>query len=424
MPLSPSAPRDPAGPGERLWLRTPTWRALARPDLDEKAGEVVERFTLDDGTVLSARLDDRTGQVSVPFNLAEAYEALVYERWRDVAPGPGLSSRQLELYYVVKPLIPRSVQLRARRRLIRRQLDPEFPQWPLDETVCRLVRFYARCLLLGSGETELTFRWFWPRPYEAALILTHDVESEDGLRRAVEIADLEEERGLRSSFNIVADWYPIDWGIVDELRGRGFELGVHGVHHDRSMFSSRASFDSQQPAVREMADRLGAVGFRSPATHRVIDWLGDLPVDYDCSVPHSDPFEPQPGGCCSVWPFFVGDVVELPITLPQDHTIFTLLEHPSVALWEELVERIVRLNGMIEVLTHPDPGYLADPAKRGLYREFLDFVKDRPEVWKTLPRDAASWWRERDRLDASGPELALGVARLGEEVTLELDPAA
>jgi hypothetical protein len=415
---------DPPGPGDRQWLRAPTWRVLARPDLDERVGEVVERFTLEDGTVVSARADEGTGRVSVPFNLAEAYETLVHERWRDLAPGPGLSSRQLQLYYLVKPLIPRAVQLRARRRLIRRQLDPEFPRWPVDETVWRLLGFYTRCLLLGSGRPELAFRWFWPRPYRAALVLTHDVESGPGLRRSIDIADLEEERGLRSSFNIVADWYPIDWGIVAELQSRGFELGVHGVRHDRSMFSSRSSFESQLPAVREMAEHLGAVGFRSPATHRVIDWLGDLPVDYDCSVPHSDPFEPQPGGCCSLWPFFLGDVLELPTTLPQDHTLFTLLGHRSVGLWQEAVEEIVRMNGMIEIISHPDPGYLGDPAKRDLYCTFLDFVKDRPELWKPLPRDAARWWRERDRLDASSPELAVGIARLDDEVTLELDPDA
>ena len=74
-----------------------------------------------------------------------------------------------------------------------------------------------------------------------------------------------------------------------------------------------------------MAERLGVEGFRSPATHRVNAWLADLPVSYDCTVPMSDPYEPQPGGCCSPWPFFIGSVVELPYTIPQDHTTFTLL---------------------------------------------------------------------------------------------------
>ncbi len=313
----------------------------------------------------------------------------------------------------MKRFIPRSVQLAARRRLIRSRPLPEFPSWPYEHGVERLLRFYARCLLLALGETELRFRWFWPGSHRAALALTHDVESEEGLRLAVELADLEEERGLRSSFNIVARWYPIDWGIVRELGERGFELGVHGVYHDRSMFSSREAFDEQLPVVRETAAKLGAVGFRSPATHRVHDWLGDLPVAYDCSVPHSDPYEPQPGGCCSPWPFFVGDVVELPWTMAQDHTLFTLLGHESIDLWVRQLERLEAAYGLVQLLTHPDPGYLGDAKKRTFYREFLDVVADRPGLWRALPREVAEWWRGRD--SGEDGRITQGTIRLGDK---------
>jgi peptidoglycan/xylan/chitin deacetylase (PgdA/CDA1 family) len=322
-----------------------------------------------------------------------------------------LAPWQLAAFYRVKRLIPRAVQLAARRALIRWQGLPEFPQWPLDRGVQRLLEFYAESLLLASGGSELEFRWFWPRGHDAALILTHDVESAEGLRAAVALADVEEEHGLRSSFNVVADWYPIDHGILRHLRERGFEIGVHGVHHDRSMFASRESFERQQPAVRQAAADFEAVGFRSPATHRVYDWLGDLPVEYDCSVPHSDPFEPLPGGCCSLWPFFIGDVVELPYTLPQDHTVFTLLRKGSVDLWTRQVEAIEAAHGLAQVLSHPDPGYLADPDKRRLYLEFLTWVSGRERLWTPLPRDVARWWRARDGEMESNWELGRGVAR-------------
>jgi peptidoglycan/xylan/chitin deacetylase (PgdA/CDA1 family) len=406
------------GDGESLWLTSGDWRLLARPRPDEGgSGQEVASFALPDGRALVARADPSTRTAWLPFDLGEAYGNYVYEGWRDVMSQRALTAGQLGVFYRVKRFIPRAVQLRARRALIRRQQHPEFPRWPLDESVSRLLRFYARCLLLASGERELRFRWFWPAPYRAAAVLSHDVESAEGLRLAVEIADLEEERGLRSAFNIVADWYPIDWGIVGELRGRGFELGVHGVHHDRSMFSSREEFERQQPMVREMADRLGAVGFRSPAMHRVIDWLGELPVEYDCSVPHSDPFEPQPGGCCSVWPFFIGDVVELPYTLPQDHTLLTLLGHRTIDLWRTQVERLEQLNGLVQILTHPDPGYLGEPWKRALYAEFVEFLSTRSGIWQALPREVAAWWRERLE---PGRDAALGTARLdGDEVVFE-----
>jgi len=402
------------GSGEPVWLKSGPWRVLVRPREGEGKGDEVARFTLEDGSVLSARADPSTQTAWIPFDLEEAYVNYVYERWRGVTSQRALSERQLGVYYRVKRLIPRSLQLQARRMLARQQRNLEFPRWPLDESVVRLLRFYAKCLLLSGGQEELPFRWFWPRDYRAAVILTHDVETGDGLRLATEIADLEEERGLRSSFNIVADWYPIDWGIVRELRERGFELGVHGIYHDRSMFSSRKEFERQRPAVREMAEKLGGGGFRSPATHRVIDWLGELPVDYDCSVPHSDPFEPQPGGCCSLWPFFIGDVVELPYTLPQDHALLTLLGHKTAELWLAQLDRIEELNGLIQILTHPDPGYLGDPHKRSLYVEFLDLVRDRPDLWRALPQEVARWWRRRD--DGSGEDVLLGTAMLDGDV--------
>ncbi len=418
---------EEAGKGEPTWLQADGWRLFARPFTGgNEVGEQLEKFTLSDGRVVTAFLRDTPRAVSVPFSLAEAHDNLVSERWRAGTRQRGLSSDQLGLYYRLKRFIPRRAQLIARRALVRRQGLPDFPAWPLEESLDRLLRFYARCLLLAGGRSELSFDWFWPGSHRAALILTHDVESAEGLRLAIELADVEEERGLRSSFNIVARWYPIDEGIVGELLERGFEVGVHGVFHDRSMFASRSAFESQLPIVRDMAARFGAAGFRSPATHRVFEWLADLPLDYDCSVPHSDPYEPVPGGCCSLWPFFIGEIVELPYTLPQDHTLFTLLGHRSIALWQDQLERIERIHGLVELVTHPDPGYLGDRSKRALYVEFLDSIRERSELWKPLPRDVARWWRQRDLHDDGGWPIGVGRAVLdeqGREVRLELQAA-
>jgi hypothetical protein len=236
----------------------------------------------------------------------------------------------------------------------------------------------------------------------------------------VRIADLEQERGLHSSFNIVGSGYNIDSGLVEELQTRGFEIGVHGLFHDRSLFSSRAEFERQQPLVGDAASRLRASGFRSPATHRVHDWIGELPVNYDCTVPLSDPYEPQPGGSCSPWPFFLGRVVELPYTLPQDHTLFTVLGHRTIDLWRGQVERLERSHGLVQCLTHPDPGYLGDPMNEARYIEFLDFLVERDSLWHALPREVAQWWTQRDQGNEPATSSGLGIARLddGEAVVL------
>ena len=97
----------------------------------------------------------------------------------------------------------------------------------------------------------------------------------------------------------------------------------------------RASRPSRRtlPKIHRYLDEWGAVGFRSPATHRNADWMPRLGVLYDSSFPDTDPFEPQAGGCCSIFPFFLGDMVELPITLVQDHTMWEILQHPGIDLW-------------------------------------------------------------------------------------------
>jgi hypothetical protein len=110
------------------------------------------------------------------------------------------------------------LQLATLGRLVRWQAVPEFPAWPVDLSVSRLLRFYAFCRLTAQGKKDMRFCWFWPGSHTAALILTHDVESAEGLRLAVEVADLEEELGFRSSFNLGA-WYPAGPGIVREARG-------------------------------------------------------------------------------------------------------------------------------------------------------------------------------------------------------------
>lgn len=410
------------GTGAPEWIERGKWRLLVRATSGPTAAlDEVARFQLDDDRVARVSRDPETRTVFVPFSLAEAYENYVSEAWKEQTAARRLSSRQLAAYYLVKRFIPRSLQLFARRQLAPWQSSVDFPAWPYDDSISMLVRFYGLCLLQALDAPEIEFRWFWPHTHRAALILTHDVETAEGLRLATDIADLEESRGFRSSFNIVADWYPVDRGILRELAGRGFELGVHGVHHDRSLFSSRRSFERQLPLISAWADEIGAVGFRSPATHRVFPWLGDLPVKYDATMPHSDPYEPVPGGACSVWPFFIRDVVELPYTLPQDHTLFTVLRERGPDIWLRQADVVTDAFGLIQCVTHPDPGYLGDRLKREHYITLLDNLADRPELWRALPREVAQWWRDRDSGTVT-PAASRGTIRVADGIVEIVPP--
>ncbi len=231
------------------WLQGDGWRVLAAPAEDSSPkGDEIARFETKGGSSLAA-VQAPGGEISTPFDLDEAYANFVTERWTEHERRRGFSKQTLSGYYRIKRFIPRSAQLSVRRLVVKRQGLPDFPRWPLETSAIDLLRFYARCIALSSGGDSIQFEWFWPNGASAALVLTHDVESAEGLRLAIDIADLEADHGFRSSFNIVGSWYRLDWGVIGELRSRGFELGVHGLFHDRSLFESRRSFERQLPAL-------------------------------------------------------------------------------------------------------------------------------------------------------------------------------
>jgi hypothetical protein len=118
--------------------------------------------------------------------------------------------------------------------------------------------------------------------------------------------------------------------------------------------------------------------------------------DYDCSFSDTDPYEPQPGGTASIFPFFLGKMVELPYTLPQDHTLINVLRINPLSIWSTKARWITSLGGMVLMLVHPD--YSGDDRHLPNYEEVLRLLADTPDAWRALPIEAADWWRERARM--------------------------
>jgi hypothetical protein len=325
-------------------------------------------------------------------------EHLLYERY---AQSDG-RSRLLDAYYAVKPMLPRRAQLALRRAYAPRQARREFPRWPFEAS---LVEDRDRRLLdalRASGADRLPFVNYWPEGNRFCSILTHDVEGPAGVANVMRVVELEHRYGFVSSWNFVAEWYDIPATLFDEVRAAGCEIGVHGILHDGKLFASRESFEANLPKIGAYAREWGAVGFRSPATHRNADWMHELPVEYDSSFPDSDPFEPQSGGCCSIMPFRFGDVVELPITLTQDHTLFEILREPGIELWRRKAAWLIEHHGLVNIIVHPD--YVVEQRFLDRYEAYLAFLAEQRDGWHALPRDAARWWRQRERLgvDANG----------------------
>lgn len=327
---------------------------------------------------------------------SEHYHEVVNRRLRS-----SLKKLAVASYYRVRPILPRASQIWMRRQFSRLQARSQFPRWPIETA---LHDFYQRLFrhtaeLVRGPVPSLSL---WPNGYSWAFVLTHDVETAAGYRNIPMLGDLEVEAGYRSSWNFVPKRYAIDDDLVADLVSRGFEVGVHGLYHDGRDLESLTTLRERLPEIRRYADRWQAAGFRSPATHRVWGWMPLLGFDYDSSYPDTDPFEPQAGGCCSLLPYFNQDLVELPITLPQDHTLFIILGHSDGRLWAEKADHVRSQGGMALILTHPD--YLFHDGLLNAYKCLLQRFKSDTGAWRALPREISDWWRRRadSRLEPRG----------------------
>lgn len=308
-------------------------------------------------------------------------------------------------YYVLKPFVPRPL-LRVLRRVRSSYTRASFPlDWPIEDRFARFQWEIVRQLLLASGQQSLTFKYFWPEGRRYAFVLTHDIETDKGQAYVRAVADLEESCGFRSSFNFVPERYPLDLELIENLRERGFEIGVHGLRHDGKLFNSHAEFMRRAKRINAHLRKLDAVGFRSPLMMRNPEWLQALEIEYDLSFFDTDPYEPIPGGTMNIWPFFIGNFVELPYTLVQDHTLTSILCECSPRIWLEKVDFIQRYLGMVLVNTHPD--YLLNPVTWKIYTDFLNTIKHRDGYWHALPKDIARWWHTRS--NATTDQLPAGV---------------
>jgi hypothetical protein len=346
------------------------------------------------GTVAHICRDD-SGSLYLPFDPNEVIWNYLTENYRSFLGWPAGSAALASVrrsYYRFRPLMPRRIQIILRRQFARVQRRRWFPRWPVETA---LTDFQALILSMAVDVADVDVPWIapWPAPYEWAIVLTHDVETAVGLARVEEIARLEADAGFRSSWNLVPRRYTTDPALVDRLHAQGFEVGIHGLFHDGRDLGSAESLRERLPEMLEYARRWRALGFRSPGTQRSWDLIGLLPFAYDSSYPDTDPFEPQAGGSCSLLPYHNADVVELPITLPQDHTLFVILGHNDERVWVQKLAHVRSRGGMGLMLTHPD--YMHDPRIVAAYRRILARCSSDETVWRALPRDVSSWWVAR-----------------------------
>lgn len=355
--------------------------------------------------------------VYLPFDLEEVVENLRCEVY---AQPSRISAKKRAIawaYYRMRPLLSVSVRKHLQAWHLRGWDRLTFPRWPVDTTVDRLFGQAMLWCLKAQKLTEIPFIWFWPDGASSCALLTHDVETDVGVRNCAYLMDAADAFGMRSSFQIIPEQrYEVTPAYLDSIRQRGFEIAVHDLNHDGELFRDKDEFLRRASKINLYKEQFGASGFRAGVLYRRQAWFDAFDFSYDMSVPNVAHLDPQKGGCCTVMPFFIGKVLELPVTATQDYTLFNIFHDYSIELWKKQINLIMEKHGLISFIVHPD--YVGGPREKKVYEGLLAHLAELRQdkgIWITIPGEVDSWWRKRAEMKLVKRELGWQIAGPGSE---------
>lgn len=359
----------------------------------------------------SATLYDVLGDVRandsnlhLPFNPSDIIDNLRFERYASGHPYGALDQWKRLLrsaYYFLRPLLHVKVRRHVQRAHLNGWRSLNFPRWPVDSTVENLCERLLLLSMKAQGVDRVPFIWFWPDGAQGCVSVTHDVETEKGKDFCAELMDIDDSFGLKAAIQVVPEErYEVPDAWIKSVRSRGFEVNVQDLNHDGHLFRDREEFLRRARRINEYARSYGAQGFRAAVLYRNLDWYDAFDFSFDMSVPTVAHLDPQRGGCCTVMPYFVKDILEIPVTTTQDYMLFHLLNDYSLDLWKAQTELILQKNGLVSFIVHPD--YVIEKRAREVYRGLLNLLRQlgsETKLWVALPGEIDQWWRARSKMN-------------------------
>ncbi|HWF90739.1 MAG TPA: hypothetical protein VN684_00575 [Terriglobales bacterium] len=345
----------------------------------------------------------RDEMVLLPFDPCDVANGLRGERYV-ISKGSGQKQAAQKMmrdaYYSLRPFMPLGFRKHLQRLHLNGWEKIPFPTWPVDRTTDSIFEKLLVLALKSEGLKEIPFIWFWPDGAQGAAVMTHDVETELGRVFCSELMDINDQFQVPASFQVVPEKrYPVPQEYLREIEERGYEVNVQDLNHDGRLFDDYQEFTRRAAKINEYGKQYRAAGFRSAILYRKQEWYGHLDFEYDMSVPNVAHLDPQRGGCCTVMPYFVGNMVELPVTLTQDHTLFNILKDYSLDLWKRQTELILRQHGLLNFIVHPD--YIIAKRPQDTYKSLLGYLSElRAErgLWIAHPREVSRWWKQRKEM--------------------------
>ena len=115
-------------------------------------------------------------------------------------------------------------------------------------------------------------------------------------------------------------------------------------------------------------------------------------------------------------PYFIGEILEIPVTATQDYTLFYILKDYSIELWKKQMELIMARHGLMSFIVHAD--YIRGTKERKVYEELLRHLvqlRERAAVWISTPGEVNRWWRQRAQMQVVETSAGWRIAGPGSE---------
>ena len=239
-----------------------------------------------------------------------------------------------------------------------------------------------------------------------ACVITHDVDTREGLRRAKKLKKIEHKYDVPSAWYVPSKRYKLDADAVKELANCG-EVGAHGTKHDGKLdrLPRNALVERLRQAKQTLENITGEKvdGFRAPLLQHNVETLQalrDADYAYDTSIPTWEPRHPNTmnsHGIGTMYPLTLEGVTEVPVTLPQDQQLLHVLGLSPKEVtreWMKMIDTTKEISGLCTVLIHPDYE-LAYPENLGLYEELLNTIASDNEVFVSLPTNITTLVKSR-----------------------------
>ncbi len=405
---------------------SPSAKTAIIPVLYDFKGPGLETIIESNGISILSRVKDSKAHL-LSIDLASEYELRINGGLED---SPSLKFRLATRLPLSYKLIPSSIRNRAFRSADRPELNEE----KLAPVECLRALFLAS--IVTVAESPVPRIGFWRRGKKFALAVTHDVETKKGLLNgSQQLLGIEEDLRIRSTWNIITNRYPLTHQILNSLATSG-EIGGHDTDHDgRLIFLPVHARIERLRSCREKLERISQAkvrGFRAPLLQHdkaLVAAVGKAGYEFDSSVPSWELLSPtslKSHGVGTVFPFEIEGVLEVPVSLPQDHQLLRVSGMTTREAGDTLLRTskwIRDIGGMCTLLVHPDYDFaLEDQGTQ--YSRILRTFREDPLCQIITLGEATDWWtlRRNAYLENSNGDLRVRSTATQEQVkNLEME---